>query len=170
LLTRATSPRRYRRALDLGAGTGLCGELLRPLCDAIVGVDLSRQMLARAATRGCYDALEHGDLLDYLERTEQRFDLFVAADSLVYLGDLDGCFADAARSALPGACLAVSLENGPDDGHELGLSGRYATARATWSGGCATAEFCARTACPAVRGDTTVAESLPFSSGSTSPR
>ena len=125
LLEAAGSPRRYRRALDLGAGTGLCGALLRPLCDELIGVDLSRGMLAVAESKGCYDALELADIVSYMESTELSFDLFVAADTLVYLGSLEPCFAAAALRSLPEARLALSLEDGHGDGPRLGVSGRY---------------------------------------------
>jgi predicted TPR repeat methyltransferase len=125
LLTRADGARRYHRALDLGAGTGLCGALLRPLCDELIGVDLSKAMLTQAKRRGDYDSLENGELVQYLETTKLGFDLFVAADTLVYLGALEPCFAAAARRALPDARLAISLENGHGDSHHLSVSGRY---------------------------------------------
>ncbi|WP_163597484.1 class I SAM-dependent DNA methyltransferase, partial [Klebsiella pneumoniae] len=40
--------------LDAGCGTGLCGPSLRPFADRLIGIDLSRKMLERAAARGCY--------------------------------------------------------------------------------------------------------------------
>ena len=38
--------------LDLGCGTGLFGASAKPRCNSIVGIDLSRRMLAAAATAG----------------------------------------------------------------------------------------------------------------------
>ena len=38
--------------LDLGCGTGLCGQAVRPLAKRLDGVDLSPQMLAKACTPG----------------------------------------------------------------------------------------------------------------------
>jgi len=42
------SGRRFAQAIDLGCGTGLCGDLLKPLCDTLDGVDLSGAMLEQA--------------------------------------------------------------------------------------------------------------------------
>jgi tetratricopeptide (TPR) repeat protein len=40
--------RRFRRALDLGCGTGLCGPLLHPVAEVLDGVDISKAMLDQA--------------------------------------------------------------------------------------------------------------------------
>lgn len=50
--------------LDVGAGTGLLAIALRTLgyADAIDGVDLSAEMLARAAGKGVYRTLHQGDV------------------------------------------------------------------------------------------------------------
>ena len=42
---------------DAGAGTGQCGEQMRPLVNRLVGADLSAAMLAKAQERGVYDAV-----------------------------------------------------------------------------------------------------------------
>ena len=42
---------------DAGAGTGQCGEHMRPLFKRMVGADLSAAMLAKAQARGVYDAV-----------------------------------------------------------------------------------------------------------------
>ena len=80
------------RAVDLGCGTGLAGPGLRVARSRLVGVDLSPRMLAKAAERGCYDALIEVDMMAFLEQTSERFDLVFAADTLVYLGDLEDFF------------------------------------------------------------------------------
>ena len=55
----------------------------------MTGVDLSPAMIAKARERGIYDELVAGDAAALLERERERiFDLIVAADSLVYIGDL----------------------------------------------------------------------------------
>jgi predicted TPR repeat methyltransferase len=100
--------------LDVGCGTGLCGALWRPLSRRLVGVDLSPNMLSKAATRAVYDQLNCAELTEWLSTCGQRFDLAVAADVLCYFGDLSAAF-DAIRSVLlPGGCFACSLEAMPD--------------------------------------------------------
>src|SRR5207248_233908 len=74
--------------LDLGCGTGLCGALLRRWARTLVGVDLSPGMLEKARERGCYDRLEQGDLVAVMRTMPARsFDLIVATDVLIYIGD-----------------------------------------------------------------------------------
>ena len=92
--------------LDLGCGTGLCGPLLRPLARTLVGVDLSPKMLAKARERGGYDELVCAELAAYLAGQPQRFDLGVAADVFVYIGDLSEVFAGMRQVLRPAACSA----------------------------------------------------------------
>lgn len=121
---------RFRAALDLGCGTGLCGPLLRPLAERLDGVDLSQRMVERATASGCYDAVLQADLADYLHGTDRRHDLLVAADVFIYVGALERVFAGAARVLGPGGrfCFSVELAPGPDD-VVLRPSLRYAHSR-----------------------------------------
>ncbi|MFP5399494.1 MAG: tetratricopeptide repeat protein [Gammaproteobacteria bacterium] len=123
----APAGRRLRHALDLGCGTGLCGAALRPLCERIDGVDLSRAMLERAAATGAYTQLDEADLVEHLRRSPHRHDLVVAADVFIYLGDLAAVFAGACRVLEAGGWFAFTVERA-DDGvdHALRDSLRYA--------------------------------------------
>jgi predicted TPR repeat methyltransferase len=114
--------------VDAGCGTGLCGPLLRPLATHLAGVDLSRAMLARAAERGVYDELACAELVTWLGAA--RAGAIVAADVLVYLGDLAPFFAAAARALRDGGLLALSVETARDGSeYTLGPGGRYAHGR-----------------------------------------
>jgi predicted TPR repeat methyltransferase len=73
--------------LDLGCGTGLSGAAFRDRAEHLTGLDLSPAMLEKARARGGYDALIVGDIESGLG--EALYDLVIAADTLVYLGDLD---------------------------------------------------------------------------------
>lgn len=112
--------------LDGGCGTGLCGPLLRPLASTLVGVDLSPKMLGRARDRGVYDTLVCEELTAYLERESRAFELVVAADVLIYFGDLRPLLAGAAGSLRPGGLFALSVERGDTDDYKLLPSGRFA--------------------------------------------
>ncbi|HZX28029.1 MAG TPA: tetratricopeptide repeat protein [Telluria sp.] len=110
--------------IDAGCGTGLCGPLLRPFARRLIGVDLAPAMLEQARRRGCYDELACADLVGFLRET--RAGLIVAADVLVYLGDL-GPLMDAVDAALvPGGLFAFSVEAGAAEPFALRSSGRYA--------------------------------------------
>jgi predicted TPR repeat methyltransferase len=117
----------FARALDLGCGTGLTGEAIRPLCRELHGVDVSAGMLAKAKKKGCYDQLVQEDIVAFLADCRESYDLFVAADVFVYLGRLESAFSGLARAAAPGAILAFSIERSRKDGEMvLNPSGRYA--------------------------------------------
>jgi predicted TPR repeat methyltransferase len=96
--------------LDIGCGTGLCGPQLRPIARRLVGVDLSPNMLSKAAARAVYDQLNCGELTKWLAECVQRFDLAVAADVLCYFGDLSSAFDNVHRVLRPGGTFACSLE------------------------------------------------------------
>ncbi len=80
--------RRDLDVLDLGCGTGLCGVELRPFARRMVGVDLSPAMLKAAEARTIYDQLILGDLISTLRSPGDGYDLIVAGDVLIYVGDL----------------------------------------------------------------------------------
>jgi len=127
----ASAPnRRFARALDLGCGTGLAGAPLRARVDRLDGVDLSPAMLAKARERNLYDALDVADLVDHLRRFPAAFNLIVAADALVYCGDLAPVFAAAAAALAPGGLFAFTVETYAGDGYRLGATMRFAHARA----------------------------------------
>jgi predicted TPR repeat methyltransferase len=116
--------------LDAGCGTGLCGPLLRPLSRTLTGVDLSPKMLEQAAKRGVYDALACEDLAAFLTREQVPFDLIVAADVLVYFGDLAPVFSAAASALKSGGIFACSTEWQAGERYRLQPSGRFAHAPA----------------------------------------
>jgi predicted TPR repeat methyltransferase len=112
--------------LDLGCGTGLCGVAFRDLAGTLTGVDLSANMLARARGRGVYDHLTHGDLVEALRASRGAFDLILAADVFIYVGDLAPVFPEAAGALRPGGRFAFVVE--ADDGADYVLrpTRRYA--------------------------------------------
>lgn len=85
--------------LDLGCGTGLAGLAFRPLAARLDGVDLSPAMIEKARARGIYNDLMVGDLESALAAPGPAYDLILAADTLVYLGDL-ACVFEGVRKRL----------------------------------------------------------------------
>jgi predicted TPR repeat methyltransferase len=112
--------------LDAGCGTGLCGPLMRPLARRLVGVDLSPQMLERAAARGVYDELVRGDLVDMLGQASAAYDLIVATDVFIYFGHLGPPFRAAAGGLRGGGLFAFSVERGEPEEHGLRETARFA--------------------------------------------
>jgi predicted TPR repeat methyltransferase len=97
-------------ALDLGCGTGLCAPLLRPLARRLAGVDLSDKMLDKARETGLYDELACADIMRWLEGRQAEWELVLAADVLVYFGELTALFARVAQAMRPGGWFAFSVE------------------------------------------------------------
>ena len=96
-------------AADLGCGTGLSGLAFRDCVDSLVGVDLSPEMIERARARGCYDALFVGDVVSILTNADE-FEIVLACDVFVYLGDLTEVFAAAQQSLKKNGIFAFSTE------------------------------------------------------------
>jgi predicted TPR repeat methyltransferase len=124
----AACPTRFAHVLDLGCGTGLCGPLIKPRADVLWGLDLSGAMLDKARVRGVYGRLIEGDLLEMLRSDTTQFDLVLAADVFIYVGQLDGVFALLAQRIRPGGWLAFTIEEavGSGPGPVLRPSLRYA--------------------------------------------
>lgn len=131
--TRLCQPLRQARhgaVLDLGCGTGLCGVLLQQSAACIDGVDLSRAMLDQARASGAYRKLVHEDAQAYLTDTSERYDLVLAADVFIYVGDLSAVFAGVRKVLLPQGSFAFSVELSPDLDLQLLPSLRYAHSEA----------------------------------------
>jgi predicted TPR repeat methyltransferase len=118
-------PRTELDVLDLGCGTGLCGVELRPMAKRLVGVDLSPGMLERSAARGIYDQLIEDDITQTLLRTPDQWDLIVAGDVMIYVGDLAAVMSAAAAALRPGGWLAFTVERHEGTGFFLNPSFRY---------------------------------------------
>jgi len=105
--------RRFPLVLDLGCGTGLCGRLIRAQAQAVDGVDLSNAMVEHARATGVYRRVVHGDLLAFLQGSDEPADLVLAADVFIYVGALDAVFAAVRRRLRAGGCFAFSVEREP---------------------------------------------------------
>ncbi|SDG65879.1 MULTISPECIES: tetratricopeptide repeat protein [unclassified Duganella] len=125
-LLRHVAPSSELSTVDLGCGTGLCAPYLRAYSRKLYGIDLSQQMLDKAAERGLYDELACADLLAYLHGRDAAFDLAVAADVFVYIGDLAPVFRAVHATLRPGGRFCFSVEAGEGADYMLRPSNRYA--------------------------------------------
>lgn len=111
----------HQRILDLGCGTGLMGVVIKEYAAKLAGVDLSHNMLIRANEKGIYDQTRRQDITAYVnEMPNDAFDLIVAADVLIYIGNLQPIFTALSQKMKPGSLLAFSCEKLPEDGAEQG--------------------------------------------------
>lgn len=119
----------FQKTIDLGCGTGLSGIHFREISAHLVGVDLSAKMVMKAREKGIYDFLHVDDLNSYLNHTKDQYNLFIAADVLVYLGELTGVFSEIKRCAAPDAFFLCSTESCAGNDFILRETGRYAHSR-----------------------------------------
>ncbi len=113
--------------LDLGCGTGLCAQNFTDIANSITGVDLSERMLDKARALGIYDHLAQNDIASFLAGQDTAYDLILAGDVFVYLGNLTAIFPACARALRDHGLLCFSTERANDDRpYTLCPSGRYA--------------------------------------------
>ena len=129
-MLRRVAPAADLHTVDLGCGTGLCAPYLKAYSRRLDGVDLSQQMLDKAAERGLYDELACDDLTSYLDHRASHCDLAVAADVFVYIGDLAPVFQAVHRALRHDGRFCFSVEAGDDADYTLRPSNRYAHSRA----------------------------------------
>jgi predicted TPR repeat methyltransferase len=111
--------------LDLGCGTGLSAQPFALLARSITGVDLAPRMIELARRRGIYTRLVCDDVITVLQCSKDQYDLILAADLLIYVGDQRELFG-AVRGALrTGGLFAFSIEVQEEDGYTLRPTRRY---------------------------------------------
>ena len=125
----AKTPAVFKRAVDLGCGTGLAATAFAKEVGHFFGVDLSPRMIERARATGLYAELEVADLLQGLRgRRDASADLILAADAMVYVADIAPVLVEAARVLADGGLLAFTAETHSGEGVILGAGLRYAHA------------------------------------------
>lgn len=137
-------PDRKFNVLDLGCGTGLLGVSLGRLDGALVGVDVSREMIAQAVRHNVYDKFHTVDVHDALDATpESLYEVVAALDVFTYAGAIEKALPDAQKILVPGGTFVASFETAPEDGPELLVqsNGSYAHKRSHVEHVCVAAGF-----------------------------
>ena len=110
--------------LDLGCGTGLTGMAFKDLAQRLDGIDLSPAMIEKARERGIYDNLTADDIVNLTTRTD-FYDVVLAADTLVYLGDLSRVLEVSYAALKPDGLFLFSAEKRDGAGYDLGPKRRW---------------------------------------------
>jgi predicted TPR repeat methyltransferase len=127
----ARKPAFFKRAIDLGCGTGLAASAFARGVDHFIGVDLSPRMIERSRSTGLYAELDVVDMLQGLRaRPDASADLILAADAMVYVADLAPVLKEASRVLVFGGLLAFTTETHGGEGVVIGQGLRYAHAAA----------------------------------------
>jgi predicted TPR repeat methyltransferase len=125
LVTQPDLQKKDLEILELGCGTGLVAEHLRPRARKLIGIDLSPHMVQKAKATNLYDLVEVAEITDWLSRDPNLYDLVVACDTFIYFGDLRQVLAPSAARLKPGGFMVFTVEKGEKPPFKLTDSGRY---------------------------------------------
>ena len=115
--------------LDLGCGTGLCGQAVKPLAKRLDGVDLSPQMLTKAQQLNVYDQLTAEDLYPFLDKKAGCYDVIVAAGLFEHIGDPRQVFSAAFKALKDRGRFIFTAEEHPTQDLSVNSSGFYIHSR-----------------------------------------
>ena len=115
--------------LDLGCGTGLCGQAVRSLATRLDGVDLSPQMIAKARERSIYNELEVADIYSFMERKASSYDVIVAAGVFEHVGDPSPIFQSAFGAVRDRGLFIFTAEDNQTQNLSVNSSGYYMHSR-----------------------------------------
>lgn len=119
----------FNQAADLGCGTGLCAPFFIDSVKTLVGVDISPNMIEIARQLGAYKTLTVEDIVSFLKRQPNAFDLIIAADVFTYFGDLQEVFQYCLQALHPDGFFVFSIEKWDEKNagdYVLQPTGRYA--------------------------------------------
>lgn len=129
----------FARAYDLGCGTGLMAAALRGHVGFMAGCDLSPAMVAEAGAKALYDKLVCQDVVAALQaEPPESFDLVMAADVFVYIGDLQPVLTASQHALTRGGLMAFTAQSTSGDGIQIGEDLRAAhpeTLLRAWASG-----------------------------------
>src|SRR5216683_1638192 len=119
-------PALFKRAIDLGCGTGLAATAFAAQVDEFTGIDLSPRMIERARATGLYAQVEVAEMVESMRgKPDASADLILAADAMIYLSDLAPLLGEAKRVLVAGGLLAFTVETHSGESVILGEGLRY---------------------------------------------
>lgn len=120
-----------KQLVDLGCGTGLAGKKFKSICDTLIGVDLSSEMIEKARLTGVYNHLVVSEIGAYLASQSTPIEVFIATDVFIYFGELEPVLMACRKRQSSDGLLAFSVEalavtQGSEDiGFKLASTGRF---------------------------------------------
>ena len=115
----------FKRILDLGCGTGLCGNQIKNNYESLTGIDISMDMLKKAKEKSIYSELQCCDIVYFLTKTNEKYELIIAGDVLIYIGDLSEVFRLCSNVMMENARFIFSIEVEKTKNYSAKLTGRY---------------------------------------------
>jgi len=98
--------------LDVGAGTGLVGELLNNKeKKEIIGIDISSEMLAQAKTKGCYASLIKSDITKKIPLKDNSIGAVVSAGTFTHGHVGPEAIDELLRITKPGGLFVLSINS-----------------------------------------------------------
>ena len=82
-------------------------------------------MVSKTRKLNLYDRLIVGDIVDILDTSKEKYDLFIALDVFIYIGELIKIFKTVRQYSNENALFIFSIESQVDDGYSLLKTGRY---------------------------------------------
>ncbi len=86
-LSRYLSDKNFKHVVEMGCGTGLCGQIIKKVSVHLRGVDFSKEMLKKAEQKNIYDELDCQDAIEFLNQHLQPIACLMAFDVSPYMPD-----------------------------------------------------------------------------------
>tara|TARA_Y100000590_G_scaffold282180_1_gene317411 strand:- start:442 stop:1080 length:639 start_codon:yes stop_codon:yes gene_type:complete len=97
--------------LDVGAGTGLVGELLYKKNKKIIGIDISSEMLEQAKLKECYSELIEADITKKIPLKNNSIGAVVSAGTFTHGHVGADAFDELLRITKPGGLFVLSINS-----------------------------------------------------------
>jgi len=117
---------KFDKVIDLGCGTGLSGKDLQGISNNLTGIDISENMISKANKLDIYDSLIAGDIVEKLDLSKEKYDLFIALDVFIYIGEITSLLNAVKKCANKNSFFIFSIEILKGKGYSLLKSSRYA--------------------------------------------
>ncbi len=118
-----------QRFLDIGCGTGLCVESLKPHFpnEEYYGIDISEKMLSIASKKNIYNHLYTDDIFNFLQTNNTQYNAIISGDVLTYIGDLKPLITQLNPHITPNGyfCFSISKNVYNNNEYHLTPSGRF---------------------------------------------